>query len=66
MYVAILQLLADGAGGLCGTGGLEADDFDQVWDAAEIIFVVGLGSKALDMDRDGGVGFFLLRISIPS
>ena len=65
MHVAILQLFANCPGCFGWTGGLEANDFDQIWDAAEVIFIVAFGGEALDVDGDGGVGLFLFRISIP-
>lgn len=65
MYIAVLQLFADSSGCFSWTGGLKADNFDQIWDTAEVFFVVAFGGEALDVDGDGGVGFFLFRISVP-
>lgn len=59
VHVAVLELLADGARGLRGARRLDGDDFDEVGDAADVVFLVGFGRERLDGDRDGGVGLLL-------
>lgn len=55
--VAVLELLADGARSLGGARGLDGDDLDELGDAAEVIFLVGLGGEGLDRDGYGREGF---------
>jgi len=61
MQVAILELFPDCAGGLAGAGVLEADDFDEVGDAAKIVLGDGLTCQPLNGDGDGRVGLLLWR-----
>lgn len=60
MGAAVLEFLANGAGGFGGTGRLQLDDLDQVRDAAEVIFFDGFAGEPLDGDGDGRVGFLLV------
>lgn len=48
--VAVLELLADGPGGLARARGLELDDLDKVGNAAEIVDIVALGGEVLNVD----------------
>lgn len=59
VYAAILELLPDGAGSLRGTGGLQLNHLDQLGDAAQVVFLIGLTRQPLDVDSDGGVGLLL-------
>lgn len=61
--VAVLELLADGAGGLGRARGLQLDDVDEVGDAAEVLLAEGLRGEVLDSDGDRRVGFLLERLS---
>jgi hypothetical protein len=47
---AILEFLADGASGFGGSRGLELDYLDEVWDAGEVVFFVGLGCEPFYRD----------------
>lgn len=40
MNITILELLADGSRSLAGARGLELDDFNEVGDAAQVLFFV--------------------------
>lgn len=63
--VAVFELLADGAGGLGWSRGLELDDLDELGDAAHVIFLVGFACEVLDGDGDRRVGFLLFMVLIP-
>ncbi len=57
--VAVLELLANGAGGFRGAGALQLDDIDEVGDAAKVVFFVGLRGEVLDGHGDGRVWLLL-------
>lgn len=59
VHVTVLELLAEGAGRLRGPCRLQADDLDEVRDAAEVVLLVGLGCEVLDGDGDRREGFLL-------
>lgn len=63
MNVAVLELLANGAGSFGGTGSLQLDDLDEVGDAAQVIFLVRLTGERLDVYGDSRVRLLLQRVS---
>lgn len=65
MDVAVLELLANGAGSLCGARSLQLDDFYKVWDATHVIFIICLGGQRLNAHCDGGIWFLLSSVSVP-
>lgn len=53
MGAAVFELLADGAGSLNRARGLQADDLDEVRDAAQVVYLIGLARQPLDGDGNG-------------
>jgi hypothetical protein len=51
-----IQLLANCSCGFSGARRLDADDFDQINDATEIIFFKLLACQSVDLDCDGRIG----------
>jgi hypothetical protein len=59
-----VQLLADCSSGFGGAAALNPDDFYQLDDAGEVVFVVSFAGQILDLDRYGRVGLFLFQVSV--
>ena len=56
---AILEFLAQSAGGFRRTGRLELDDLDKIDQAAQVVLLIRLGREDLDLGGDSRVRLFL-------